>query len=195
MSDTSEMPVPHLSVKEYLAADRAAERRSEYHDGELFPVPVASWEHGRVAANTVHRFSERLYGRPCRVVASSVRVRVGPTNFVYPDLVVVCGKPAFIDEEQDTIANPSVVVEILSPATADYDYGGKFALYRRLPSFEEYVLIAQAEPRIEVFRKTPDSRWILSSYEGLDSTVRVESLDIALPLAEVYFDTAAKGGA
>jgi len=83
-----------------------------------------------------------------------------------------------------------VIVEILSPSTADCDYGGKFALYRGLPSFEEYLLIAQDEPRIEVFRKMPDDRWVLSSYVGLDATVRVESLEIDLPLAEIYFEAA-----
>ena len=104
--------------------------------------------------------------------------------------MVVCGKPVFTDEDQDTVTNPKVIVEILSPSTADYDYGGKFALFRTLPSFEEYLLIAQEEPRIEVFRKMPDDRWILSSYVGLDATVRVESLEIDLPLAEIYFEAA-----
>ena len=192
MSGMSAMPIPKLSVEEYLAADRVAERRSEYHDGELFPVPAASWAHARVTMNTARRFSERLDGRACHLADSSVRVRISPTKFVYPDLIVVCGNPVFTDEVQDTITNPKVIVEILSPSTADYDYGGKFALYRRLPSFEEYLLIAQDEPRIEVFRKTPDRRWILSSYEGLESAVRVESLDIDLPLAEIYFEAAAR---
>jgi Uma2 family endonuclease len=187
--DMGASPIPKLSVEEYLAADRVAERRSEYHDGEMFPVIAASWAYGRVAVNAAHRFSERLRGSVCRVANSTVRIRVSPTKFVYPDLVVVCGNPVFTDEVEDTIINPKVIVEILSPSTADYDYGGKFALYRRLPSFEEYLLIAQDEPRIEVFRKTPDSHWLLSTYEGLESTVRVESLDIALPLAEIYFET------
>ena len=186
----SAMPVPKLSVEEYLALDRVAEVRSEYHDGELFPMLATTWEHGRIAVNTARRLSERLDGRPCRVANSTVRVRVSPTNFVYPDILVVCGKPAFADNEQDTINNPKVIVEILSPSTAGYDYSGKFALYRRLPSFEEYLLIAQDEPRVEVFRKTPESRWLLTSYEGLESTVHVESLDIDLPLAEIYFEAA-----
>ena len=190
MSDMSAIPVPKLSVEEYLALDRAAEIRCEYHDGELFPVVAVTFEHARVTANTVYRFSERLYGKPCRVLNSPIRVRVSPTKFVYPDILVFCGKPDFTDDMQDTITNPRVIVEVLSPSTADYDYGGKFALYRRLPSFEEYFLIAQDEPRIEVFRKDPANRWILSSYAGLESTVRVESLDIVLPLAEIYFEAA-----
>jgi Uma2 family endonuclease len=188
--DMSASPIPKLSVEEYLALDRVAEVRSEYHDGELFPVIAVTWEHGRIAANTIRRISERLDGRPCRVANSTVRIRVGATKFVYPDILVICGKPVFADEEQDTITNPNVIVEILSPSTAGYDYGEKFALYRRLPSFEEYILIAQDQPRIEVFRKMPDSRWILTSYEGLENTVRVESLELDLPLAEIYFEAA-----
>ena len=81
-------------------------------------------------------------------------------------------------------------MEVLSPSTADYDYGGKFALYRSLPSFEEYLLIAQDEPRIEVFRKNSEGHWVLYTYEGMESTVRVESLAIDLPLAEIYSEAA-----
>jgi Uma2 family endonuclease len=186
----SASPVPKLSVEEYLALDRIAERRSEYYDGEMFPVIAAGWKHGRIAMNTGRLLAERLRDRPCRAVDGSVRLRVGSTKFTYPDFMVVCGKPVFTDDHSETLTNPKVIVEILSPSTADYDYGGKFAHYRTLPSFEEYLLIAQDEPRIEVFRKTPDGRWILSSYVGLEATVRVESLEIDLPLAEIYFEAA-----
>ena len=169
--------------------DRVAEVRSEYYDGEIFPVVAASWEHSRLVTNTARRLSERLDGRPCQVATATARLRVGPTKFVYPDFAIVCGKPVFADDKHDTLTNPKVIVEILSPSTADYDYGGKFALYRTLPSFEEYLLIAQDEPRIEVFRKTPDG-WLLSSYVGLEATVRVASLEIDLPLSEIYFEAA-----
>jgi Uma2 family endonuclease len=182
----SAIPVPKLSVEEYLAVDRAAEIKSEYHDGEVYPRIAASWEHGRLAANTMYLLTLTLRGKPCQVSDSSVRVRVTPTKFVYPDVFIVCGKPAFSDEIQDTVTNPKVIVEILSQSTAGYDYGSKFAFYRRLPSFEEYVLIAQDEPRIEVFRKIADKRWTLTTYEGLESTARVESLEVELPLAEIY---------
>jgi Uma2 family endonuclease len=179
-----------ISVEEYLALDRAAELPREYHDGEMFPMEAVTVKHGRITANTIRRLSERLDGKPCRVLNAPVRVRVRPTKFVYPDILVVCGKVDVTDEAQDTVTNPKVIVEVLSPSTAGYDYGGKFALYRRLPSFEEYVLIAQDEPRIEVFRKNSDGHWVLYSYEGLESDVRVETLNIDLPLAEIYFETA-----
>jgi Uma2 family endonuclease len=113
-------------------------------------------------------------------------MRVTKAKFVLPDLVIVCGKPMLTDEQQDTLTNPKVVVEILSPSTANYDYGEKFILYRLLESFEEYILIAQDRPRIEVFRKEADRRWILSTYEGLDASAAVDSLNISLPLVEVY---------
>jgi Uma2 family endonuclease len=147
----SASPTPKLSVEEYLALDRVAEVPCEYHDGELFPVMAVTIEHGRITANTICRLSERLDGKPCRVVNSPVRVRVSPTKFVYPEILVVCGKMDVTDETQDTLTNPKVIVEVLSPSTAGYDYGGKFALYR---------------------------------------TVRVETLDIALPLTEIYFEAA-----
>jgi Uma2 family endonuclease len=181
-------PILKISVEEYLAFDRAGQLRSEYHDGEVFPKIAASWAHARISTNALRRLAERLDGTTCQVADSSVRVRVGPTKFVYPDMLVVSGKPVFTDEVLDTITNPKVIVEVLSPSTADYDYGGKFALYRGLPSFEEYLLIAQDEPRIEVFHRAPDGRWILSSYEGLESVARVESLEIELPLTEIYFE-------
>jgi Uma2 family endonuclease len=180
------LPIPRLSVEEYLALDRAAEVPSEYHDGEMFPMVAVSLQHSGLSANLSRRLGERLDGTPCRVWASPLRVRVAPTKFVIPDITVTCGSPTLTDEHQDTLTNPKVIVEILSPSTADYDYGSKFALYRRLESFEEYVLVAQDEPRIEVIRKTDDARWVITTYEGLDKLAQIESLAISLPLAEVY---------
>lgn len=180
----SAAPVRKLSVEEYLAMDRAADLKSEYHDGEVFPIAAVSLAHAQMAIRIGRRLDERLESSPCRVAALA-RVRVSPTKFVYPDIIIVCGAPALTDEIADTITNPRVIVEILSPSTADYDYGGKFALYRRLPSFEEYLLVAQDEPRVEVFRRTPDGRWMLSTYQGLDATIPVECLDLSIPMREI----------
>ena len=186
----SAAPVVKMSVEEYLAADRAAERASEYHDGEMFPLEDVSLRHGRLVNNVASQVIERLEGGPCQIV-SLIRVRVSPTKFIYPDQTIICGEPALTDEHADTITNPKVIVEVLSPSTKNYDHGDKFALYRRLPSFEEYVLIAQDQPNVEVFRKTADGRWLLTIYEGLDAVAKLDSLDIALPLAELYAGTIA----
>ncbi len=90
------------------------------------------------------------------------------------------------DEYQDTVTNPKLIVEVLSPSTADYDYGQKFILYRNLESFEEYLLVAQDRARVEVAHKKPDKRWEITTYEGLDAVVNVESLGISLPTTEIY---------
>jgi len=175
-----------ISVEEYLALDRAAEIPSEYHDGELFPLAAVSWKHGTINLSIGSMVRERLAGTPCAAVASPVRVRVSPTKFLVPDLMVVCGKPALTDEYQDTVTNPKVIVEVLSPSTTDYDYGGKFILYRQLESFEEYLLVAQDRARVEVFHKKADKHWAITTYEGLDAVVNIESLTMSLPMTEIY---------
>lgn len=178
--------VPKLSVEEYLKIDRAAELKSEYHDGEMFPIVAVSMAHSVISANVTYSLVGRLKGGSCFVLTSPMRVRVSPTRFVYPDLAVICGTPVLTDEAQDTLTNPKVIIEVLSPSTADYDYGAKFALYRRMPSFEEYILIAQGDPRIEVFHKAHDGGWVLHTYEGLETTIKLKSLNITLALADIY---------
>ncbi len=181
----SAAPVAKLSVEEYLTLDRAAEVKSEYHEGEMFPLVAVTLSHALIGLHVAGSLDRQLAKTGCQVVPG-LRVRVSPTKFVVPDLLVYCGKPELTDEQQDTITNPRVIVEVLSPSTADYDYGGKFNLYRRLPSFEEYVLIAQDQARVETFRKTPGNEWLLHTYEGLDTTVTIECLGVSVELREAY---------
>jgi Uma2 family endonuclease len=179
-------PVAKLSVEEYLALDRAAEVKSEYHDGEMFPMESVSWAHSRISVKVGGWLDRQLSNKPCEVAGASLRLRVSPTKYLIPDFIVVCGKPTLTDEYQDIVTNPKVIIEILSPSTMDYDFGGKFHLYRRLSSFEEYVLISQDKVRVEIFRKASDNQWMLRTYEGLDAVVTLESVGVSLPLAEVY---------
>ncbi|MFN7919879.1 MAG: Uma2 family endonuclease [Bryobacteraceae bacterium] len=174
-----------ISVEEYLAADRVAELKSEFHDGEVFPPSAVSWKHSRVSVRLSSRLHALLEPGSCEVAISPIRVRVTPVQFVYPDIVVVCGGPAFTDEKVDTITNPIVIVEVLSPSTSDYDSGGKFRLYRQLDSLKEYVLVEQDRPRMEVFRKTP-AGWMLTTYEGLDAVLQLDSVGVSIALSEVY---------
>ncbi len=177
--------IVRLSVEEYLALDRAAERHSEYHDGEMFPVVLSSLAHSLIQVNAGHCLLAGLRGTPCRV-AGTLRVRVSPSKFVYPDVLVYCGKPETTDDHIDTLTNPKVIVEILSPSTEDYDYGKKFVAYRELASFQEYLLISQDKPRVEVFRRMPDERWVLTTFEGPEAVVAVESLGISIAMSELY---------
>lgn len=179
--------IPKISVDQYLALDRAAELKSEYHDGELFPIVAVSYRHSVIGSNVAFEMKSRL-PVGCRLSLAPLRVRVSPSKFVYPDLMVICGKPALTDEHHDTLTNPKVIVEILSPSTADYDAGGKFRLYRELPSFEEYLLVSQETPMVEIFEKKSDGTWNLRTVRGAEAVVRVNTLGIEFPLAALYAD-------
>ncbi len=179
------LPVAKLSVEDYFALDATAERSLEYHDGEVFEMVDATIAHAIINANTVGSLVSRLRGSGC-ICGSNLVVRTTARNYVVPDITVVCGQIVRAGEAKNSVINPKVIIEILSPSTADFEHGGKFALYCKLPSFVEYVLIAQDTAKVEVFTKESDTRWILTMYEGLEATVRLESLALEIPAAEIY---------
>ena len=180
-------PKPRLTPEEYLALERKAEYKSEYLAGEMFAMAGASERHVSIVANVMYLLAGQLKGRPCKAYASDMRVRVSPTGlYTYPDVVVVCGQPQFADEQQDTLLNPMLIVEVLSESTKDYDQGEKFEHYRTLASLSEYVPIAQDKYHIEHFVRQPDNRWLLSETNLLEDTIHLPSIACDLALAEVY---------
>ena len=179
-------PLPRLTAEAYLAMDRAAEWKSEFHDGEMFPIQAISLRHATIATNIVGTLRSRLRSAGCTILTGPLRVRISPTQFVYPDYQIVCGKAQLTDENSDTVTNPKVVIEILSPSTANYDHGEKFDLYRRLSSMEAYVLVAQAERKVEVFSKQSESVWALTIVASPDQLVRLKSVGIEFSLDELY---------
>lgn len=133
-----------LTPAEYLAIDRKAEFKSEYFAGEMFAMSGASFKHNQVVANLIAETAARLKGGPCQIVPSDLRLSVSPTGlYTYPDAMVVCGEPEFIDDHFDTLINPTVIFEVLSDSTESYDRGAKFRHYRSLDSLQAYVLISQ----------------------------------------------------
>ena len=147
----------------------------------------ASRVHSQVSANVIIALGTRLKGRPCIVHGSDMRVRVSPTGlYTYPDVVVVCGKARFEDKHTDTLLNPFVLVEVISPSTEAYDRGTKFAHYRTLESLTDYVLVSQDRPLIEHYTRQPDNLWLLTAYEGLEAVAPFPSIACELPLLEVY---------
>ena len=173
-----------MTVEEYLAAEERAELPSEYHDGEVLQMEGASIWHASISAALTATVFNRLKDKRCMPLITP-RLRVTATRYVYPDLALVCG-PAEIVDKAGTIDNPKVIVEILSPNTDDYDHGRKYKLYRRISSFDEYVLVSQDEPRVEVFRKQADGTWVFSTHEGLDASFELKSVGLTLPLSEIY---------
>src|SRR5262245_21149003 len=128
---------------EYLLMERKADYKSEYANGQIIAMAGASVEHNTITANFVRAIGNSFMGRPCRVFSSDMRVKVSATGlYAYPDVAALCGDLQFDDDQRDTLVNPTVLIEVLSPSTEGYDRGDKSAHYRRLESLQEYVLVA-----------------------------------------------------
>ena len=178
---------PRLNPDDYLTIERSAEFKSEYFDGEIFAMAGASRAHNSIVLNTGSEIRQHLKNRSCKAYVNDMRVKVSPTGlYTYPDVVVVCGKEQFEDTHLDTLLNPTLIIEVLSDSTEAYDRGRKFEHYRHLDSLVEYVLIAQHRPHVESFRRQSDQHWLLAECSGLDGTLRLESIDCDLALAEIY---------
>ncbi len=183
----STVPVRRLTQEEYLMIERSASVKSEFYRGEMFAMSGASYVHNRIQSNLVHRLNQLLEGTPCQVIGSDLRVCVSATGlYTYPDAVVFCGPPEFIDSHSDTLANPKVLIEVLSDSTEAYDRGEKARQYRCIPLLQEYVLISQNSPFVEAFRRLPDGTWSLSEADSISGTITLGSLGISIPLSQVY---------
>lgn len=173
--------------EEYLALERQAEYKSEYYGGEIFAMAGASRWHNLIVANVVGELRSQLKGRPCTTYPSDLRVKISPTGlYTYPDVTVVRGAAQFEDTQQDTLLNPTLIVEVLSESTEAYNRGDKFAYYRKLASLMEYVLITQTKPHVEHYVRQPDNRWLLAEADSLQHILHLPSIDCHLALAEVY---------
>lgn len=179
-------PEPYYSPEEYIALERAAEYKSEYLAGQIFAMAGASEDHNTIAANILWNLRNLFQGRDCRVYMSDMRVRVAPNGlYTYPDVAAVCGSREFADDHRDTLLNPTVIFEVLSPSTEAYDRGEKFAQYWRLESLTDYVLVAQDRVRVEHFARQGDG-WFVSAASSLDEILRLESIGAELPLVAIY---------
>jgi Uma2 family endonuclease len=181
-----------LIPAEYLAIEVASERRHEFYAGEMFAMGGGSYWHNLVKDNLAHSIRNCLADRRCTVLTSDQRVKVDATGlYTYPDVVVFCGQPVFEDDVHYSATNPLVLAEVLSDSTERYDRGVKFGHYRRLPSVEEYLLLAQDRISVERYRRqsTADGgAWILTAVTDPAGAVEIESLGISVPVAEIYAD-------
>jgi len=176
-----------ISPEEYLAQERLADHKSEYFHGEVFAMSGASPRHVWITANVTAEFRQRLKAKPCRVSASDLRLRVTSAGlYTYPDVMVVCGEPQYAEDQQDTLLNPVLIVEVLSESTRDYDRGRKFQHYRKLPSLIEYLMIEQDEPHVEHWTRQRENHWDFVEFDGLTQSLQLTSIGCNLPLTEIY---------
>jgi Uma2 family endonuclease len=183
----AEAVLKFVSESEYLSLEREAMERHEYYKGEIFAMSGASYKHNVIENNVRGILYNHLKGKKCNSFGSNLRVHI-PKNtlYTYPDILVVCDEPKFVDNEFDTLLNPSIIIEILSPSTANYDRGAKFNLYREIESLNEYILIDSANTHIVSYLKNLDSTWTLFEYKDLAAILKVQTIDLELPLADVY---------
>jgi Uma2 family endonuclease len=180
-------PKTLLTEEQYLEIERKAEYKSEYFQGEMFAMAGAGYAHNLLIGNIVAALHRQLRSRPCVVLPNDMRVRVGKTGlYTYPDVVALCGKPELLDEQQDTLSNPSLIVEVLSPSTEAYDRGKKFEHYRSIESLSEYLLVSSDRVHADLFSRQPDGRWILTSASSLDDSLDLQSIGCRLSLSELY---------
>jgi Uma2 family endonuclease len=177
----------YYSPQEYLMLEEAAEFRSEYQDGKIIPMAGGTPNHNQIAGNFYGTLNFAPKRQPYRVFINDLRLWIPSKRiYTYPDVMLVAGKLEFVAGRKDTITNAVMVAEVLSSSTADYDRGGKFKLFRSIPSFREYVLIDQYEMHVEHFCKTDDNKWVLSEYDGADAVLKLSCVEFEMRLSDIY---------
>ncbi|MYG00228.1 Uma2 family endonuclease [Candidatus Poribacteria bacterium] len=181
----------YLSPEEYITLERKAipdanTVRSEYVNGSIITMSGASFSHNLITSNVSGELRTRLKGSGCAVFANDMRISIPSINsYFYPDVGVVCDEPQFVDDVFDTLLNPIVLVEVLSPSTEAYDRGKKFSHYRQLESLKEYIIVSQDKVYIERYLRKPDE-WSYTSFHELDDVLSLTSIQCELPLQEIY---------
>jgi len=192
MENEVKEPAPkynYVSPEQYLEMERAAETKHEYYKGEVFAMSGASWQHNVIAKNINTIVLPFLKGKPCDMFGSDLRIHI-PENslYTYPDFSIICGKPETTDDEKDTVVKPSVLIEILSKSTKDYDRGTKFNLYRSISTLNEYILIDSTAIGVEIFTRQQDNSWILTEFKQLTGSFVISTIGHTLHLHDIYDD-------
>ena len=178
------------TVQEYLEMEKASDVKHEFFEGEIFAMAGAGIRHNIIAKNVQGRLFSALDGKPCQPYGSNMRIHI-PENtlFTYPDISIICDDITPSPEDEDTAILPVALIEILSPSTKNYDRGGKFRLYRDIPSLKEYILIDSGSVNIEVFRFNASGHWELEEYRTLSETLTIKAVDVQITLHDIYNGT------
>ncbi|MBX3254388.1 MAG: Uma2 family endonuclease [Chitinophagaceae bacterium] len=176
-----------LTIEEYLAMEEAAVEKHEYFKGEIFAMSGSKVPHNRISGNLYAILHQKLKGKNCRPYNSDQRIHIeANTLFTYPDISVVCGEDVTLNNDNWNILNPTVIIEVLSPSTKNYDRGEKFRLYRDIPMLQEYILVDSEHVHIEVFRLNAAHRWELEEYNFLKDQLYIKAINEIIPVAEIY---------
>jgi Uma2 family endonuclease len=179
-----------LSIEEYLQFEKKSVEKHEYYQGEVFAMSGANNTHNWIFTNLFGILISKLKGSSCRPYGSDMRMHI-PENtlFTYPDISIYCGEPTPTDFDQDTVIKPTVIFEILSPSTKQYDRGEKFRLYRDIPNLKQYILVDTESINVEDFRINEKGFWELHEYRLPNDQVLLPSLRITISIQEIYEGT------
>jgi Uma2 family endonuclease len=182
------------TLEEYLESERQAFERSEFIDGEIYAMAGESGQHGDISMNLAMLIQLSLRGSECRARTKDTKVKSGALKnkfgkgmISYPDIVVICGEPEYHDKHRDIVLNPTVIIEVLSDATEEFDRGVKFLRYRNFnDTLSDYILVSPEEPLIEHYIRQPNGDWLLKEYQGLETEFTIDSIGCGLKLADIY---------
>lgn len=176
------------TAEDYLAIERMAEYKSEFVDGEMFAMAGASMKHTIIIRNLVGELYAQTKGKRCYILAQDMRTKVQSLgNYFYPDIVGLCEKVRLEDNVEDTLLNPELILEVLSPSTEAYDRGKKFQHYQQIPTLCQYVLVSQMEPLAEIFSREKNSaRWTYEQVRGMEATLTLSAIECSVTLRDIY---------
>ncbi len=175
----------YYSPEEYLELEAAAESKSQYYDGRIIPMAGGTPNHNQIAGNFYAALNFAFKKQPYRVFMTDMRLWIPQKRiYTYPDVMVVADKLELA--RKDTITNPLIITEVLSPSTQNYDQHEKFKLYRTLTSLQEYILIEQSEMYVEQFSKTADNKWLFAEYDGESAVLALTSVQFQISLPDIY---------
>jgi Uma2 family endonuclease len=177
----------HYSFEEYLVLEETADEKHEYQDGEIVQMTGGTTDHNKIALNFASNLKFALKRKQYDIFIGDVKLWI-PTyrQGTYPDVMLIKGESLYYGSGKTTVINPSLIVEVLSKSTQNYDQGDKFFYYRSIPQFEEYILVSRDQYYVMQFNKTQEGKWLLSEYMGVDSTLSLNSVEFQISFPELY---------
>lgn len=191
-------PIPaygnKISIEQYLEMENVSTEKHEYYRGEIFAMSGAKLSHNIISGNLYFELRKKLSGKTCKPFNSDQRIHI-PANslFTYPDISVVCGEIITLDDDEFNILNPTVLIEVLSASTRNYDKGDKFKLYRDIDTLKEYIVVDSESVSVEAFRLNEKGHWELEEYKLLISSLHIPVIEQSIPLAAIYEGTSLMG--
>ena len=177
-----------ITVQEYLESEINAVEKHEFFDGEVFAMAGASEKHNRVVVNLTIEIGKHLKGKSCTIYPSDMRVATPQSDaYMYPDLSIVCGEIELKENIFDTLMNPSVIIEVMSPTTKVYDSGYKFFYYKQIPSLKEYIIIDPTQYFVAKFSRQIDNSWNIVETEGQNASIMINTIELEIPFDDIYY--------